>query len=214
MAWEGLTSAEAASVLGISNVAARSRLHRARHRALQALHGNGGLPVLTTRATRGEVFGSMIPINLGRNIFPAGAANLTWDQMYALPTDPAKLEPVLRSAIESAGPNATAELHSVVADLLPESPASPALREALYEVVANIPGVKLLGHYKDALGRTGTAVERDGETLVIDPNTGQLLADIQGNPSTGLSCGRGCVTYGVAYTYVSEGPASRAPAGR
>jgi hypothetical protein len=121
---------------------------------------------------------------------------------------------VLRSAIESAGPNATAELYSAVADLLPESPASPALREALYEVVANIPGVKLLGHYKDALGRTGTAVERDGETLVIDPNTGQLLADIQGNPSTGLSCGRGCVTYGVAYTYVSEGPASRAPAGR
>jgi RNA polymerase sigma-70 factor (ECF subfamily) len=54
VAWEGLTSAEAASALGISSVAARSRLHRARHRALEALNGNGGLPVLTTRATRGE----------------------------------------------------------------------------------------------------------------------------------------------------------------
>ena len=37
VAWEGLTSAEAAEALGISKVAARSRLHRARHRALQAL---------------------------------------------------------------------------------------------------------------------------------------------------------------------------------
>ena len=170
-------------------------------------HGNGVLE-------DDGVFGSMTATNLGPDVFPVGASNLTWDQLYALPTDPAKLEPVLRSDIKSAGPNATAELYSVVGDLLRESPAAPALREALYEVAANIPGVKLLGHYKDTLGRTGTAVERDGETLVIDPNNGQLLADIQGNPNTGLSCGNGCVIYGVAYTYVSEGPASSAPAGR
>jgi RNA polymerase sigma-70 factor (ECF subfamily) len=37
VAWEGLTSAEAAEVLGIGKVAARSRLYRARRRALQAL---------------------------------------------------------------------------------------------------------------------------------------------------------------------------------
>jgi RNA polymerase sigma factor (sigma-70 family) len=37
IAWEGLTSAEAAAVLGISAVAARSRLHRARKRAMKAL---------------------------------------------------------------------------------------------------------------------------------------------------------------------------------
>jgi RNA polymerase sigma factor (sigma-70 family) len=37
VAWEGLTPAEAAGVLGIGKVAARSRLHRARRRALQAL---------------------------------------------------------------------------------------------------------------------------------------------------------------------------------
>ncbi len=37
VAWEGLTPAEAAEVLGIGSVAARSRLHRARRRALQAL---------------------------------------------------------------------------------------------------------------------------------------------------------------------------------
>jgi hypothetical protein len=158
------------------------------------------------------VFGTMTPTSLGSEAFPAGGTSLTWDQLYALPTDPAELEPVLRSDIKGAGPNPTAELYTVVGDLLRESPAPPALRKALYEVAANIPGVKLVGHYKDALGRTGTAVERDGETLVIDPGNGQLLADIEGNPDTGLSCGNGCVTYGVAYTYVSEGPAASAPA--
>jgi hypothetical protein len=158
------------------------------------------------------VFGNMTPDNLGPDAFPVGATSLTWDQLYALPTDPAKLEPVLRSDIKGAGPNPTSELYTVVGDLLRESPAPPALREALYKVAANIPGVKLIGHYKDALGRTGTAVERDGETLVIDPNNGQLLADIQGNPSTGVSCGGGCVEFGAAYTYVTEGPAAAAPA--
>jgi len=37
VAWEGLTPAEAAVVLGISQVAARTRLHRARKRAMKAL---------------------------------------------------------------------------------------------------------------------------------------------------------------------------------
>jgi RNA polymerase sigma factor (sigma-70 family) len=54
VAWEGLTSAEAATVLGISRVAARSRLHRARHRARQALQGTADRSVLTAQATRGE----------------------------------------------------------------------------------------------------------------------------------------------------------------
>ena len=54
VAWEGLTSAEAAEVLGISKVATRSRLHRARHRALQALHADHDRSALTTPATREE----------------------------------------------------------------------------------------------------------------------------------------------------------------
>ena len=44
-AWENLTHAEAAAALGISEVAARSRLHRARKRALKALERlQGGAP--------------------------------------------------------------------------------------------------------------------------------------------------------------------------
>jgi hypothetical protein len=116
-----------------------------------------------------------------------------------------------------------------VGDLLRESPAPPALREALYEVAANIPGVVVKGHYTDALGRTGIAVERNGEALVIDPGNGQLLADIEGDPNGAEHCvpsGNSVNTAvpvgnspktpdacfsGVAYTFVSQGPATSAP---
>jgi hypothetical protein len=168
------------------------------HRASTVIEDNG-------------VFGNMTP-NRGFGGFLVGPTNLSWNQLYALPTDPAKLEPVLMSDIKGTGPTAAAELYSAVGDLLRESPAPPALREALYDVVASIPGVKLVGDYKDALGRTGTAVERDGVTLVVDPDNGQLLAETAGNPSSGVSCGKGCIQYGAASTYVSQGPAASAPA--
>jgi len=48
VAWEGLTAAEAAAVLGIGKVAARSRLHRARHRALAALNADDQPALMTT----------------------------------------------------------------------------------------------------------------------------------------------------------------------
>jgi RNA polymerase sigma factor (sigma-70 family) len=44
VAWEGLSPAEAAAVLGISPVAARSRLHRARKRAMNALQHSSADP--------------------------------------------------------------------------------------------------------------------------------------------------------------------------
>jgi hypothetical protein len=83
-----------------------------------------------------------------------------------------------------------------VLGLLVETPASPALREALYDVAASIPGVAVNGDYTDSLGRTGTALSLGGETLVIDPASGQLLAWIDAD---------------FAYTYTFKGPATSAP---
>jgi len=52
VSWEGLTHAEAATALGISRVAARSRVHRARMRALKALQRlRGGTPGSTEAMT-------------------------------------------------------------------------------------------------------------------------------------------------------------------
>jgi hypothetical protein len=165
------------------------------------------------------------PMDLGQASFEG----LSWAQLYALPTDPAQLQSVLQSKFTNGFPKGSpspgavsqsAELYTVVGDLLRESPASPALREALYEVAANIPGVEVKGHYTDALGRTGIAVERGGEILVVDPSNGQLLADIEGDPSAPESCtpstsptkgASACFSGGVGYTYVNQGPATSAP---
>lgn len=170
------------------------------------------------------------PMDLGKASFEG----LSWEQLYALPTDPAKLQSVLQAKFtqrfdSDANPTPSpgtvtqsAELFVVVGDLLRESPASPALREALYDVAANIPGVVVKGDYTDALGRTGTAVERDGEILVIDTSNGQLLADIYGDPNASESCApstpsakgvSACSSGGVGYTYVMQGPATSAPLG-
>jgi len=149
------------------------------------------------------------PMDIGTGSFEG----LTWAQLYALPTDPATLQQVLESKFtQGFGSDAdpapspgevpqSQELFVVVGDLLRESPAPPALREALYQVAANIPGVVVRGAYTDALGRTGTAVERNHEALVIDPRNGQLLADVYGDPAGG----------GPAYTFVSQGPAASVP---
>jgi hypothetical protein len=145
----------------------------------------------------------VIPLT-GPTLFGEG---LTWDKLYALPTDPAKLGAVLSDKVKGFGPDpnptggvsALQEEFVEIGDLLRESPASPALRKALYDVAAGIPGVRLAGNLKDALGRTGVGVERNGEgTLLIDPATGQLLAELEGKAWSS--------------TYLTQGPASTAPA--
>jgi hypothetical protein len=46
----------------------------------------------------------------------------------------------------------------VIADRLLFASTSPALRSALYRVIAHLPGVQLLGWQTDRLGRRGIAV--------------------------------------------------------
>ncbi len=136
-------------------------------------------------------------ISLGAAAFSAGSGSLTWDQLMALPTNPDLLKATLRADIKGAGNGDNAELFVMVGDLLRESPAPPALRKALYDVAASIPGVRVKGQVTDSAGRTGTAVERDDETLLIDTTTGQLLADTDGS---------------FTATYLNQGPTDTAPA--
>jgi hypothetical protein len=150
-----------------------------------------GTSVLRDDAVSGPV------LALGPGLFPAGGTALTWDQLYALPTDPGQLTATLQADIKGAGPDPQSELFTIVGDLLRESPAPPALRKALFDVAAGIPGVHLTGKVTDKLGRAGTGVTRGDETLVVDPADGALLADTEA---------------GWTATYVSQHPARSAPA--
>lgn len=139
----------------------------------------------------GGAAGAVVPLGVAG--FPAGAARLlSWDDLYALPTDPAQLERNLRAGIDGAGPDDDTELFVIVGDLLRESPAPPALRKALWEVAARVPGVELVGSVTDGAGRIGVAVERDTQRYVLDPTDGRLLEESNG---------------GWRATYLEQGPA-------
>jgi hypothetical protein len=113
-----------------------------------------------------------------------------------LPTDPTDLLRVIEAGKTGdsnldegpgtpGGVSAMASFGSA-ADLLsqPEVGVTPALRSALYQVMASLPGVELLGAATDRSGQSGTAIA--GPTymglryqLIIDPTSGELLEQEQ-----------------------------------
>jgi len=64
-------------------------------------------------------------------------------------------------------------------------PTQPAVRGALYEVAADLPGVELVGRVKDAAGRSSVAVAYTHDTgegairqeFIFDPQTAVLLGE-------------------------------------
>jgi hypothetical protein len=65
----------------------------------------------------------------------------------------------------------------IVNNLLELPEASHKLGPVLYRILAQLPGVEIIGTRTDALGRTGTAIEdpSSGDVVVLDTTTGALL---------------------------------------
>ena len=99
----------------------------------------------------------------------------------ALPTDPTELARMISSRQIESGPPGPAEDFNQIGDLLRETDASPALRSALYQVAATIPGVELLGNVPNHAGTVGIGVAYtdDGvrNELIFDPTTSALLGE-------------------------------------
>jgi hypothetical protein len=157
-----------------------------------------------------------------------GQQGYTWSQLAALPTDPAKLWPIVRAdeqlpfTSDPGSPKSgQSYLFQSIWNVLTTEPLSPALRKALYEVSAEIPGVTVTGTYADSLGRTGTALHIGLFTMVVDTGNGQILAMIQGPPPVPPGCVRAtdttgprvkCMVSGASSTvYLSAGPATSEP---
>jgi hypothetical protein len=120
----------------------------------------------------------------------------------SLPTDPDSL----RQTIENGGPGIPPSVSTNVPD--PSTPAgtfetaaemletpatgiSPALRSALFQVMASVQGVELLGQATDRAGRSGTEIASPMSSyglryeIIVDHSTGQILQteDVLVDPS-------------------------------
>ncbi|MFI5548023.1 CU044_5270 family protein [Streptomyces sp. NPDC051815] len=110
--------------------------------------------------------------------------DLSWDELKRLPSDAAALKEVLEEFFPGGlGPDPESEAYSsyisTLTRLLSSAPLGPGQRAAVYEVLADVPGLQLVGPVQDSTGRTGTAVEKYTRTarmrIIIDPRTGGLL---------------------------------------
>jgi PASTA domain len=153
-----------------------------------------------------------------------GGQIYTWPQFAALPTDPAKLWPIVEADANvgvAPGKGGLTFDFETIGILLADDPVASGMQEALYRVLEKIPGVTVAGTYTDSLGRTGTALRLGSSTFVIDSGNGQILAELGGAPPVPPGCVRSsltgdphatCEVGGANVTvFISAGPAATAP---
>ena len=118
--------------------------------------------------------------NSWSNRFPAGGLSLPANDWKSLSTDPRTLLKQVHQ--RDGGPNLPSEWFENVSDFMRESDVPPAIRAALYQATALIPGVKLLGRQSDPTGQTGLAVAyyaggQPTHEMIFDQQTGRMLAE-------------------------------------
>jgi hypothetical protein len=157
------------------------------------------------------------------------AGELSYQDYSDLPTDPVELEKVIERREIVGGPDGDWETFSIVGDLLREAHTAPAVRAALYEVAADLPGVELVGRVTDGAGRSGIAVAYTSDRgegairqeFIFDPQTAELLGEryvLVDDSRIDVQSGGGGATYGLAgaagtvgyeATYVAQGVVDR-----
>ena len=96
-------------------------------------------------------------VNSGGPPFAVGNELLSLAQLRALPADPATLKAMLLQVWNSGYGDAQAYLFEAMPPIL-RMPVTPAVRSALYQMLAGLPGMQSLGEVTDAAGQRGVAV--------------------------------------------------------
>ncbi|MET7695599.1 CU044_5270 family protein [Streptomyces sp. NPDC005483] len=130
--------------------------------------------------------------NVDGDIYAVGPDNVSYEDLQKLPSTSKELRRYLEGlyARETSADNAGAGRSAFVlrqAGNLATMPVKPAVRAAAYRVMAELPGVRVVRHVTDPLGREGVGVEFPNtyrtaagttrQRLVIDPATGAMLCD-------------------------------------
>ncbi|KLN33417.1 hypothetical protein FB00_17665 [Cellulosimicrobium funkei] len=152
----------------------------ASHEVRDSWSGNDRPGVVTVEGSPDDDF-SFGPRGWGNLLIDGERVMIGWDGLYALPTEPAQLEQLLRASVEPDRGAGSAEdkVFDMARSLLVDSPAPPALRDALWTIMTGLPTSTPLGEVTDSLGRTGEGVQRSlqGQTdrLVYDPVEHRVL---------------------------------------
>ena len=109
----------------------------------------------------------------------------TYRLLQTLPTSPHALLAMIYRVERGHGPGPDQEAFVTIGDLLRNTIAPPKVAAALYRAAALIPGVTLIPHATDAIGRPGVAVGRIGpgidggvrEELIFSRATWQLIGE-------------------------------------
>lgn len=149
--------------------------------------------------------GSLPLGSVERNIGPADTTNsafayfgLTVRGLLGLVDNPAALAERLKTAAlhpvahrlaipDAPAPGIATDEAGLAAALLGggsggSQPLPPRLSAALYELLARLPGVKLLTHATDHSGRAGIAITLGPSTMIFDPHTYSLLGREEFDP--------------------------------
>jgi hypothetical protein len=109
----------------------------------------------------------------------------TYRLLQSLPTNPHALLALIYRVERGHGPGPDQEAFVTIGDLLRNTIAPPKVAAALYRAAALIPGVTLIPHATDAIGRHGVAVGRIGpgvdggvrDELIFSRATWRLLGE-------------------------------------
>lgn len=130
--------------------------------------------------------------NIDDKIYAVGPRNVSYKDLRALPSTGGALRRYLeRLYAEDNGAEAGTSGRSAwmlrQAAGLVTMPVRPGVRAAAYRVMADLPGVRVVGHVTDPLGREGVGVAfpvtfrtplgTTQERLVVNPSTGAMLSD-------------------------------------
>jgi len=121
----------------------------------------------------------------------------TYRLLQSLPASPAALLRLIYAQTKGQGPSPAAEAFTTIGNLIGETIVPPQTVAALYRAAALIPGVTVIGHATDAIGRAGIAVAWTAghyrDEWIFNSSTLQYLGERDYNIVTGAISGQSAV---------------------
>lgn len=143
-----------------------------------------------------------------------GALNdASYRLLQTLPTDPQALLAMIYRVERGHGPSAYQEAFVTIGDLLRDKIVPPKVSAALYRAAALIPGVTLVPHATDAIGRPGVAVAQTAQgirtELIFNRKTLKLIGERTILASIGVSTDATAIIAQAFVNHIGQGPSSK-----